>query len=135
MGSSSVKTEAYAQYSSCPGKRFWDRREQGRPDWYFNNCEGTPAQNTSSMGYTVRSADWRLTGWFRWDGTTCSADFQSDELYNSVELYDHRNQPSDLLDFNDESENVNVAFEPENAEILSDLRARFRKRFNLKMNL
>jgi hypothetical protein len=130
-----VKSEAYAQYPRCPGKRFWDRREQGRPDWYFNNCEGTPAQNISMMGYTVRTPEWRMTEWFRWNGESCSADFSSDELYNPVELYDHRNQKLEFLDFNDESENSNVAFDPANAAILAELRARLRKRFDLGANL
>ena len=34
-----LKTEAYAQYSRCPGKRFFPTEYVDEPDWAWNNCE------------------------------------------------------------------------------------------------
>lgn len=100
-----LKQEAYAQYSRCPGDRHWPSREPGHPAWYLNNCEGVPAENISFMGYSVRTADWRFTQWFPWNGARCEANF--DEPLAS-ELYSHEGQQPFPIDF-DGWENENVA--------------------------
>ena len=38
-----LKTEAYSQYSRCPGDRFWPKRQPGVAAYARNNCEEVPA--------------------------------------------------------------------------------------------
>jgi iduronate 2-sulfatase len=120
-----LKTEAYSQYSRCPGDRFWPKRQPGVAAYVWNNCEEVPAPNITSMGYSVRTPDWRLTEWFAWDGASCAARF---DRTIGIELYDHRSDPP-ALDF-DASENANVAAAPEHAAIVATLKQKLRKRFD-----
>ena len=134
-----LKEEAYAQYSRCPGDRFWPKTAPGHPADYYNNCEGVPAVNITAMGYSVRTATWRLTEWYAWDGRVCAAKFDAPNL--GLELYDHRAAPPPppgrwsveddglVLDF-DATENDNVAAKPEHATLVTQLRAKLRARFD-----
>ena len=81
--------------------------------WMNNWCEFVDRSEIPWMGYSMRTKEWRLTVWARWNGTTLSPDWSSNA---GVELYDHRN--SDGTDF-DATENVNVA--KDHADVVEDL--------------
>ena len=68
---------------------------------YPTNDEGPTA---NYMGFTVRSAEWRWTEWFEWDGDAGEPKWA--EGAAAAELYDHRSDKGD--DF-DAFENVNMA--------------------------
>ena len=127
-----LKDEAYAQYSRCPGKRFWPKVTTGEPDWWYNNCEAVPAKNITSMGYSVRTSAWRFTEWYAWDGARCVARFDAAPI--GTELYSHAGQKPYPLDFN-AWENVNVADDPANADAVKGLRAKLFARFNTGADL
>lgn len=74
-------------------------------------------RNYTYMGYSVRSAGWRLSIWARWNYATLCPDWT--DATNQVELYDHRND-SAIVDF-DSTENVNVASDPENVAVIEQL--------------
>ena len=69
------------------------------------------------MGYSLRSAEWRLSIWAAWDNATMCPRWSDSS--NQVELYDHRNDTA-IADF-DSTENVNVASEPTNQAVLQEL--------------
>lgn len=100
-----LKQMAFAQYSRCPGDRYWPKREPGHPAWYMNNCEKVPSANISYMGYSIRSATHRYTEWFPWNGDQCEAVWDQSI---GVELYDHTNEKPFPVD-HDAFENDNVA--------------------------
>jgi iduronate 2-sulfatase len=120
-----IKEGAYSQYSRCPGDRFWPKRMKG-PDWYWNNCELVPADKITSMGYTVRTASWRFTEWYAWDGDNCVAMF---DAILGFELYEHSHDP-DVPVVYDKTENVNLANDPRFASTVTSMRRRLRKRFD-----
>jgi iduronate 2-sulfatase len=147
-----LKTAAYSQYSRCPGLRNfpalpgpvgspagkgWNwpggqRDAAGNIEgWYMNNCEGVPSHNITYMGYTVRTATFRYTEWFPWDGAQCKAIWSAtvEEADPTMrELYSHEGQHSYPLDF-DSFENVNLALEPSHASVVATHRALLEKRF------
>eukprot|EP00035_Acanthoeca_spectabilis_P002611 m.88621 g.88621 ORF g.88621 m.88621 type:complete len:535 (+) comp11659_c0_seq1:23-1627(+) len=109
-----VKSAAFSQFAK-PSKEnpynFWP----------------TPARNaTEIMGYTVRVDDWRCTYWFGFNKATITV---NTEEVLGIELYDHRGDPGEL-DW--AGEHVNVATNPENAAILSTLRAKILDYIQLK---
>eukprot|EP01065_Artemidia_motanka_P032739 TRINITY_DN39723_c0_g1_i1.p1 TRINITY_DN39723_c0_g1~~TRINITY_DN39723_c0_g1_i1.p1 ORF type:complete len:725 (+),score=213.33 TRINITY_DN39723_c0_g1_i1:61-2175(+) len=120
-----LKQQAFAQYSRCPGDREWPRRQPGHPDWFLNNCEKVPAKNITYMGYTVRTADWRFTEWYAWNGDACTAEFGK---VHGTELYSHVGQRPHPLMF-DDWENENVAADPANAKLVAQHRALLFSRF------
>jgi hypothetical protein len=48
-----LSEEAYAQYSRCPGERYWPT-VYPLEDWGMNNCEGVPAPNITYMVSAVQ---------------------------------------------------------------------------------
>eukprot|EP00045_Choanoeca_perplexa_P010259 m.103166 g.103166 ORF g.103166 m.103166 type:complete len:723 (+) comp15214_c0_seq1:88-2256(+) len=92
-----LKSEAYSQYSRCPGNRYWPKRTTGQPDWYMNNCESVPSYNISYMGYTLRDRQFRYTAWYAWNGSVCDAKW--DEGPYATELYSHEGEPDQPLNF------------------------------------
>lgn len=81
-------------------------------------CGGTGGtREYSYMGYSLRSAEWRLSIWAAWDNATMCPRWSDSS--NQVELYDHRNDTA-IVDF-DSTENVNVASEPANQLVLQQL--------------
>jgi hypothetical protein len=138
-----LKEEAYSQYGRCLDPDLGLRAEESwskaspdsanEPDWYFNNCEGVAAENMTSMGYTVRTASWRLTEWYEWDKSRCVAKFGQKAL--GVELYWHASSsPGEPLNF-DQGEDVNLANLPKNAATVTELRAKLRKHFDTGLDL
>ena len=104
----------------------------GEPDWYYNNCEGVPAENITSMGYSVRTSQWRFTEWYHWDGARCVAQFGTAPI--GTELYSHAGQKPHPLDFN-AWENENVADDATNAAAITQLRAKLWLRFKTGADL
>ena len=77
------------------------------------------------MGYSVRTAEWRLTVWVVWDGTRLAPIWSN---VTATELYDHRGAAPYPTDF-DASENENVAANASHAAVVDELSARLRAMF------
>ena len=73
------------------------------------------------MGYKMRTANFSITQWFKWNGTTLAADFNS---VVGVELYDHDGDDGMAPAAFDDFENVNLAGNPAYADVEQQLRAR-----------
>ena len=71
------------------------------------------------MGFSVRTASWRLTQWVRWDGEALAPDWGS---VNATELYDHACGAARCDNDFDAWENANVAALPEHAPTVAALR-------------
>ncbi len=121
--SKTLFSEAYAQYSRCPGERNFPT-VHSLPDWALNNCEDVPVHNITYMGYTVRTLDYRLTQWYRWDGQACVAQWGAPPY--ATELYNHsgHTNPGDFDGW--ENENIAAAAPGVVAELGAKLLARFR---------
>ena len=78
------------------------------------------------MGYSVRSATYRLTQWFPWNHTTLCPDWSAERL-DMREAYDHREDTS-LYDV-DSFENENVAHDPAHRLALAKLSVALRNTF------
>ena len=76
------------------------------------------AREIEWMGYTVRSADWRFTEWYEWNGTALRPTLPTDQP--PTELYDHR---EDTTAWDPDTEFNNVAADPRHAQTTSQLRA------------
>lgn len=100
-----VSPAAFSQYSRCPGDRWWPAVTKGAPGWFMNNCEEVPASNITSMGYTVRTAGFRYTAWYAWNGARCVPDWAAGPKYGE-ELYLHNDTNTFPAVF--DGENVNV---------------------------
>ena len=79
---------------------------------------GVWTREYSYMGFSLRSADWRLTIWAKWNNATLCPEWR--DSTNQIELYDHRNDTA-MVDF-DATENVNVADDPANDAVLQVLK-------------
>lgn len=95
-----LKDAAYHQYPACNITTTDVPRVQ---------CDGCPRHNFTFMSYSMRTADWRYTAWFPWNGTALRPIF-SDHF--AAELYNHTGDDGtaatgSLTDF----ENVNLAEE------------------------
>eukprot|EP00040_Diaphanoeca_grandis_P036805 m.236607 g.236607 ORF g.236607 m.236607 type:complete len:581 (-) comp33689_c0_seq1:77-1819(-) len=114
-----INEAAYSQYSRCPGDRYWPSVIKGAAAYVMNNCEEVPAQNITSMGYSVRVTGWRYTEWFGWDGNTCRPTFEKGPIFGK-ELYEHNDSVTFPIDF-DCCENQNVVAAPEHADLIVKL--------------
>jgi iduronate 2-sulfatase len=114
-----VHTFAFSQYPRAPASGGGDPST----DWQANGIDHKSPVDFEFMGYSVRCDEWRYTAWFNWLGPvngTLKANF-SDYPY-ARELYDWRGADNANLDY-DSYENVNVAEDEENAEVVSWLNA------------
>ena len=68
---------------------------------------------------SVRTHSWRYTGWYRWSGDKCVADWETGPFFGE-ELYAHTSTTPVAPNFNDE--NVNVAMLAVNADVKAQLR-------------
>jgi iduronate 2-sulfatase len=118
-------TEAYSQYSRCPGERNFPQVSP-LPDWALNNCEDVPVVNITYMGYSVRTLEYRLTQWYSWDKINCVAEW--DPAPYAVELYNHTGH-EDPGDF-DGWENENIAAQA--PDVVRALEAKLLARFKTK---
>jgi len=116
-----AKTAVVSQFPRCPLEEdgtTWTT-DPGLM-WKNNWCEYVDRSSIPWMGFTMRTEDWRLTEWAKWDGESLSPDWTASV---GVELYDHRNLDQNSFDA---SENVNVA--AQNLAIVEKLRAQLHQR-------
>ena len=112
--STALKTVAYAQYPACGVAAFNDTRKE---------CNEVKREDFDFMGYSIRTPDWRLTLWLRWNGTALVADWGGPA---AVELYNHTGDDgSDMDAF--ENENLAAAFPGVAAGLRARLAAFFKK--------
>ena len=113
---------AFSQYPRCPE---YDLQTQG----VLWECLNVHKANISLMGYSVRSAAWRLTEWRRWQGQAFCADWSPAGLV-ARELYSHAGNtglgPASLDDF----EYVNEAYEEQARGVVAQLAAALKKQFH-----
>eukprot|EP00730_Choanoeca_flexa_P010406 TRINITY_DN1783_c0_g1_i2.p1 TRINITY_DN1783_c0_g1~~TRINITY_DN1783_c0_g1_i2.p1 ORF type:complete len:562 (+),score=107.18 TRINITY_DN1783_c0_g1_i2:179-1687(+) len=114
------KTAAFSQYSRCPDQDEPHCASLGNPLWCKNNCEQVLASELASMGYSVRTSDWRYTGWYRWNGDACTTEWDQGPFYGE-ELYKHTSTTPVAPNFDDE--NANVANQNGMEDIKTQLRA------------
>ena len=99
-----------------PGVRTADARcDLNASTGYYKRCSGDVREAIQVLGYSVRSADWRYTEWFAFDGESSKANMGETI---AKELYDHRGDQGD--DF-DGYEQVNVVGAAENAATVAKL--------------
>ena len=104
----SLKTAAYSQFAKTNGPQNSDTS-------VFNKF---PRNRTKLMGYTIRSAEWRYTAWFKFDDENIKPlTSPADEL--GRELYDHRGDNG--MDMEWPGENDNLADLPEHADLVKEL--------------
>ena len=84
----------------------------------MGNCFRVPRSQIDFIGYSVRNERWRYTEWLHFDGTLLHGDFNRRV---ARELYDHAGDDGGDHDF-DAFENENVAEDPANADVVSQLR-------------
>ena len=93
--------------------------------WKENSIIHHNRSEFTHMGFSVRTAEWRLTMWVVWDGTRLAPIWSN---VSATELYDHRGAPPYPTDF-DASENENVAANASHAAVVAELGARLRAMF------
>ena len=109
-----LKEAAYSQFA----KPFLSR-----PFLYWP----TPRRNeTEIMGYSVRTDQWRYTCWFGFDGIKIVP--RTDHILGR-ELYDHRNDRNDDIDW--PGEHVNVVHDSTHAVLVAALHAKILKYIQL----
>lgn len=124
------KKAAFSQMARCFKKYSKHDVQCEHPLEEFNSssgkddCEQVPRQCIEWMGYTVRTPEWRLTQWVRWNGTLLQPNFN---MVNATELYWHSGP--DFSDFG-AWENKNVASDPDNAKAIESLKKLLRARFD-----
>jgi len=111
-----VKNQSYSQYPRCctDPKRLW----------YKNDCDQQNRTNFTHMGYSIRTAAWRYSEWYEWNGQNLTAHW--DRLIGQ-ELYDESQQTS-KTDF-DSFENDNLAYNTQYKDIVAQLAAQLRQQF------
>lgn len=131
MGAESqAKEAAYSQMARC--FKSYSRHDtvcnRAQDDFTSStgkdNCQQVPRQCIEWMGYTVRTAEWRMTEWVAWNGKLLQPDFSH---INATELYRHTGP--DFGDFG-AWENKNVADDPSRQSTLAMLRQMLRARFD-----
>jgi iduronate 2-sulfatase len=78
-----------------------------------------------SMGYSIRTLDWRLTVWVPFNNTLYTANWDKDPI--AVELYDHRN--ASIFDFDNDGEIINLAGDPDYADIQATLMRQLQEKY------
>ena len=94
-----------------------------------DDCQRVPRSTIGWMGFSIRTAKWRLTEWVAWDGEALRPDWSR---VNATELYDHDCEGKGVGCDNDFDawENVNVAARPENGAAVAALRRTLVKHFS-----
>jgi arylsulfatase A-like enzyme len=117
---------AFSQMTRC----FSGRTAAGAAKYYpcLSNAAPLPdlAHAYDFMGYSVRSAAWRLTEWVPWNASRACPEWGNAAAVVR-ELYDHRNDTA-LFDV-DNFENENVVGDPAHADVVSTLLAVIRSNF------
>lgn len=113
----SVKGAAFSQYPR--------KVTNASEPWDHNSIIHSERHTFTHMGMTVRTVDWRLTLWAKWNGTSLAP------MWNEItdrELYDWRNTTAFPTDF-DVGETSNVASDPQHADVVEELSALLKAQF------
>jgi hypothetical protein len=84
-------------------------------------CEFVDRTEMDYMGYSVRTEEWRYSEWVKWNGTDMRPEWDAGV---GAELYDHR-AGTDIWN----SENENMAAQPQHAQVVAELSALLRAHF------
>ena len=118
---------AFSQMTRC----FTGHTAGGAPKYYPCISNSAPLPDLKRaydfMGYSVRSAAWRLTEWMPWNASRACPEWGNATGTAFRELYDHRND-TELYDV-DSFENENVVGDPAHAAVVSTLLAVIRSNF------
>lgn len=121
----SQTTRCHVSSQGISGNRYIDPATAQK---YFSACVRTPRADFGFMGYSLRTASWRYTGWFKWLNITAATKGPGPDLASGPvgeELYDHRN---DTSHYNvDDYEYVNLAAHPDHTTIRDGLLAQLTK--------
>ena len=98
------KKAAFSQYARCG---------LNVSTGYYARCSNLKREDIEVMGYSVRTAKWRFTEWFAFNGTQLKANF-SQTL--ATELYSHKGDDGSDMD---RSEVENVVYDPVNAAVVA----------------
>lgn len=113
------QNNTHVKQSNKPGD------ENNRTNSWFSmsDCHWTERAFIDFMGYKMRTPEWAVTEWLRWNGTALRPIWEESV---GVELYSHAGNsgigPASFDDF----ENVNLAGSPDHAKIEAKLRARLK---------
>eukprot|EP01052_Picozoa_sp_SAG31_P036365 SAG31_NODE_4526_length_3164_cov_1.693312_3_plen_355_part_00 len=90
------------------------------------DCQDIPRERFDLMGYSLRTAEYRITEYRAWDGDKLEGRWHI--AANATELYDHtKDDPAgDVM----ATESVNVAADPAMASVLAKMSAALRQRFD-----
>ena len=108
-----LKGEAYHQYPACGMSALNQTRM---------SCNSVPRSQFDYMGYSVRTAAWRYTAWYAWNGSALQAEWGG--AY-AEELYSHAGDDGSSFD---KYESANEA--AANPGVAAGLRAKLRQFFD-----
>jgi hypothetical protein len=112
------KAGAFSQYARCT-------TAATASTGYYQRCSGQALDTLSTMGYSVRTQNWRYTEWFPFNDTSLLP-----EMGTTIarELYDHTADVGDDMDFpGAASDLLNVAEDPAHAATVKELAAMVRE--------
>ena len=137
-GFAAKKPAAFSQMARCllcGAQQFKSKRcppgvkigEKYSPFVGPDDCQRVPREEIGWMGFSIRTAEWRLTEWVVWDGAALRPDWSN---VNATELYSHACTGAGCDNDFDATENVNVAGIPENAAAVASLRSMLVQHFS-----
>ena len=94
--------------------------------WHGNSIIHHNRSTFTHMGLSVRVEGYRYTEWHAWNRSTLAPVWAN---VTARELYDHRNETTYPVNFDDPSENANVAGDLANAAVIEQLSAVLRRAF------
>eukprot|EP00040_Diaphanoeca_grandis_P004694 m.29786 g.29786 ORF g.29786 m.29786 type:complete len:674 (-) comp16159_c0_seq1:187-2208(-) len=87
----------------------------------MSDCHWMRRENIDFMGYTMRTESVRYTEWVRWDGKSGTPIWEENV---GTEFYNHSSESQYDNSYMDDTENVNLASLPQNAEQIKALSAK-----------
>ncbi|CAM9478054.1 unnamed protein product [Phaeothamnion confervicola] len=120
-GAEDTEPAAFSEFPRCV--------QPGRPAWWHNDCGQVDRRNFTHMGLSVRTVDWRLTRWFKWDGAALTVDWAAPGA--GAELYSYGGDSGGRGAAGVEwpGEAANLAAEPALAGVVARLTARLEREF------
>ncbi|EDQ87110.1 uncharacterized protein MONBRDRAFT_27633 [Monosiga brevicollis MX1] len=130
----SVKKVALSQFPRCwqnntqhpSGNKPGDENNQTVSWESMSDCHWTYREGFDFMGYRMRTEEWALTQWVRWNGTSLRPNWNQTV---GLELYDHRNNTGMAPSAFDDFENENLAYEPALQPVLMQLLEQLHQEF------
>lgn len=118
VANTTPKIAAFSQYP----RRVTD---PARP-WHGNSIIHHNRSTFTHMGLSIRTTQYRLTKWLVWNQSSLSPIWNN---VSAVELYDHRDESLFPVNFDDPSENANVAGDAGYGDVIEELAALLAKQF------